>query len=174
MVKYCFLSHFNQANPSIEHYNYSNHVGNRGICSNTHHIRLDLLSNRVLNELQKLIKTAQRNAFWDRIAVAKSIELHKTIQKLTEQRQKMDKRQNELRKCLATAYEDKVKGVMDDEISVRLNNQFKRVRDQVKETQQEIQKKFETAQKLRDGLVRFEWEVEGQVDVKIITREIVG
>ena len=59
----------------------------------------------------------------------------------------MDKRQNELRKCLATAYEDKVKGGMDDKASVRLNNQFKRERDQVKETQQKIQEIFETAQK---------------------------
>lgn len=137
-------------------------------------LALDLLSDRALNELQKLIKTAQRNAFWDRIAVAKSIESQKTIQKLTEQQQKMDKRQNELRKCLATAYEDKVKGGMDDKTSVRLNNQFKRERDQVKEAQQKIQEKFETAQKFWDGLARFERKVEGQVDGKIIAQDIVG
>ena len=83
---------------------------------------MDLLSNRVLNELQKLIKTAQRNAFWDRIAVAKSIESQKTIQKLMEQQQKMDKCQSKLRKNLATAYENKVKGVIDDETFVLLNN----------------------------------------------------
>ena len=57
----------------------------------------------------------------------------------------ISKRQNEPRKYLATAYEDKVKGVIDYETSVRLNNQFKRERDQVKETQQKIQEKFETA-----------------------------
>ena len=43
----------------------------------------------------------------------------------------MDKRQTELRKRLATAYEDKVKGVMDTEIFVLLSNQFKKERDQL-------------------------------------------
>ena len=65
------------------------------------------------DELQELIKTAQNNGFWARITVAKSIELQEIIQKLTAQQQKMDTRQNELRKYLATSYEDKVKGVMD-------------------------------------------------------------
>ena len=46
----------------------------------------------------------------------------------------MDKRQSELRKYLATAYEDKVKGVMDGELFVLLSNQFKE-RDQLKEAQ---------------------------------------
>ena len=67
----------------------------------------------------------------------------------------MDKRQSKLRKYLATAYEDKVKGVMDDKTFDLLNNQFKRERDQLKETQQKIQTKFETVQKFRDGLARF-------------------
>ena len=52
-----------------------------------------------------------------------------------EQQRKMDKLQNELRKYPVTAYEDKVKGGMDNETFVLLNNQFKRERDQPKETQ---------------------------------------
>lgn len=51
----------------------------------------------------------------------------------------MDKYQNELRKYLTIAYEDKVKGVMDNETFVLLCNQFKRGRDQLKEAQQKIQ-----------------------------------
>ena len=47
----------------------------------------------------------------------------------------MDKHQNELRKCLAAAYGDRVKEVMDDETFVLLSNQFKRGRDQPKEEQ---------------------------------------
>lgn len=47
----------------------------------------------------------------------------------------MGKHQNELRKYLAIAYEDKVKGVMDDEIFVLLCNQFKRECDQLKNAQ---------------------------------------
>lgn len=77
------------------------------------------------DELQKLIKTAENNGSWDRITVAKSIELQGIIQKLTAQQQKMDKHQNELRKCLVTAYENKVKGVMDGEPFVLPSNQFK-------------------------------------------------
>lgn len=46
----------------------------------------------------------------------------------------MDQLQNELRKYLATVYEDKAKGVMDDKTFVSLNNQFKKECDQLKET----------------------------------------
>lgn len=166
--------HFNQANPSIEYYNCSNYVGNRGTCSNTHYIRLDSLSKRVLDELQKLIKAAQNNGFWERVTAAKSMESQKTVRKLMEQQRKMDKRQNELKKYLATAYEDKVKGVMDDETFVLLSNQFKRERDELKEAQQRIQTEFETAQKFQDGLARFKKEVKGQTNIKFLTRDIVG
>lgn len=84
------------------------------------------LSDNVLDELQRLLKAAKSNGFWKRVTVAKSIESQKTIQKLMEQQRIMDKHQNELRKYLATAYEDKVKGVIDDETFVLLSNQFKR------------------------------------------------
>lgn len=47
----------------------------------------------------------------------------------------MDKRQSEFRKYLAIAYEDKVKGVIDDKIFVLLSNQFKKECDQLKEAQ---------------------------------------
>ena len=50
----------------------------------------------------------------------------------------MDKRQNERRKCLATAYEKMMKGVMDGEIFVLLNNQIKRECDPPEEEQQRI------------------------------------
>lgn len=49
-----------------------------------------------------------------------------------EQQWIMDKRQSELKKYLATAYENKAKGVMDDKTLVLLSNQFKE-RDQQKE-----------------------------------------
>ena len=75
-------------------------------------------------------------------------------------------RQSELRKYLATAYEDKSKGVMDDKTFVLLSNQFKKERDQLKEAQQRVQTKFETAQKFRDGLTRFKKEVEGKFEFK--------
>ena len=93
---------------------------------------MDLLTDRVLDELQRQLKAAKSNDFWGRFTVAKSIESQETIQKLTEQQQKMDKRQSKLRKFLDTAYEDKVKGVMDGEPFVLLSNQFKKERDQLK------------------------------------------
>ena len=166
--------HFNQVNPSIEYYNCSNYMGNRGTCSDTHYIRLDVLSDKVLDELQRLLKAAKSTGFWDRVTVAKSIESQKTIQKLTEQQRIMDKRQNELRKYLATAYEDKVKGVIDDETFVLLSNQFKKERDLLKEMQQRIQTECETAQKFQSGLTQFKKEVEGQADIDFLTRNIVG
>ena len=63
---------------------------------------------------------------------------------------------------------------MDDKTFVLLSNQFKKERDQLKEAQQKIQTKFETAQKFQDGLARFKKEVESQVDIKLLTRDIVG
>ena len=97
--------YINQANPSIEYYNCSNYMGNRGTCSNTHYIRLDSLSDRVLNELRKLIRTAKNNDFWNKITAVKSVESQSTIQEIVDQQRKLDKRQNELRKYLATVYE---------------------------------------------------------------------
>lgn len=80
-------------------------MGNRGTCSNTHYIRLDSLSDRVLNELRKLIRTAKNNDFWNKITAVKSVESQRTIQEIVDQQRKLDKRQNELRKYLATVYE---------------------------------------------------------------------
>ncbi len=102
------------------------------------------------------------------------MESQETIQKLMEQQRKVNKRQNKLRKYLATAYEDKVNGVMDDETFVLLSNQFKRERDELKETQQKIQTEFETAQKFQDGLAHFRREVKSQIDIRFLTRDIVG
>lgn len=45
---------------------------------------------------------------------------------------KLDKRQNELRKYLATPYEDKAKGVMDEETAILLSNRFIREHDELK------------------------------------------
>ena len=47
---------------------------------------------------------------------------------------KMDKRQKEPKQYLATAYENKVKGVMDDKTFVLLSNQFRKERDQSKKS----------------------------------------
>lgn len=148
-------NHFNQANPSIEYYNCSNYVGNWGTCSDTYYICLDSLSDKAFNELQRMLKAAKITSFWRKVTVAKSIESQKTIQKLTEQQQKIDKCQNELRKYLATAYKNKVKGVMDNETFVLSSNQFKRECNQLKGTHQKIQEKFESAQKFLDALARF-------------------
>ena len=159
--------HFNQANPAIEYYSCSNYVGNRGTCPNTHYVRLDFLTREVLKALQKLIRMKKNGNFWTKVTAEKSIEFQENIQRLMNQQQKMDKRQNDLRKCLAAAYEDKVKGVMDNETFVLLSSQFKKERDQLKEAQQKIQTKFETAQKFQDGLTRFKKEVEGQDEIKL-------
>lgn len=63
---------------------------------------------------------------------------------------------------------------MADETFVLLSNQFKKERDQLREVQQKIRAKFETAHKFQDGLARFKKEVEGQVEIKSLTRDIVG
>lgn len=55
-------------------------AGNRRTCPNTSYVCLDLLSDMVLDEIQKLIQEAKSNGFWNKITVAKSIELQKTIQ----------------------------------------------------------------------------------------------
>lgn len=63
---------------------------------------------------------------------------------------------------------------MGDETFVLQNNQFRRERDTQKDAQQKIQAKFETAHKFQDGLARFRKEVEGQTDIKFLTRDIAG
>lgn len=55
-------------------------ASNRRTCPNTSYVCLDLLSDMVFDEIQKLIQAAKSNGFWNKINVAKSIELQKTIQ----------------------------------------------------------------------------------------------
>lgn len=91
-----------------------------------------------------------------------------TIQKLMKQQRKMHMRQNRLRKCLATAYENRYKG--SSESFVPLSNQFKEC-DKQKEARQNIQASFETAQQFQDGFARFKKGGEGQVDIKFFDAE---
>ena len=86
----------------------------------------------------------------------------------------MSKCQSKLRKYLVTAYENKVKGVMDDETTVLPSNQFKRERDRLQEKRQRIQAKFVTAQKSQNGHACFEKEDEDHDNIKFLTWDMVG
>ena len=110
-----------------------------------------------------MLKAAKSNGFWDRIAAANHIESQKTIQKLMEQQQIMDKRQSELRKYLATAYEDKVRGVIDDETFVLLSNEFEKERDQLKSTAKKSKKNLRPYRTFRTVSHILKWRLKVKV-----------
>lgn len=71
-------------------------------------------------------------------------------------------RQKELIELLAKAYEDKVKGVMDDEAFILLTGAFKKEHALLKSQEQKLQEKLETTQNFLYGLSRFQEMVMGQ------------
>ena len=111
-------------------------MGSQRTCFNTHHISWELLNAGVLDELQKLVKWHKQWSLGQNHCCKVSRIAGNYSE--TDNATKIDKRQNELGKCLATAYEDKVKGVMDGEPFVLRSNQFKEC-DQQEEARQKIQ-----------------------------------
>ena len=130
--------HFNQVNPSTEYYNCSNYVGNRGSCPDTHYIRLDDLQQRVLDELNQLIRSAKEKGFWDRVASQKSLESHEQVLTLTEDNKCICNRLKEIAGLPTKVYEDKMKGVIDDETFVLLISGFKKEHKYLRKQNQQV------------------------------------
>ena len=166
--------HFNQTNPSIEYYNCFNYTGNRGTCPDTHYVRLDNLTEWVRCEINQLIASSKEKSFWDTVSEQKSIDASQQIEAMTSEAQMAAKRQGELSKLLTLAYEDKVKGVIDDETFTLLVSGFKKERDQLRLQNQQIQEKLEAARNFQNGLDYFQELISEQAPITELTRDIVG
>ena len=107
--------HFNQKNPTIEYFNCSNYVGNRGTCPDTHYVRVDYLAPRVLSELNQLIHFAQHQweIFSATVEQTATASAKDQVTSLTKKHQVFQSRMKELKTLLTRLYEDKIKGVVD-------------------------------------------------------------
>lgn len=166
--------HFNQANPKIEYYNCSNYKGNRGTCPNTHYIRLDDLTELVTDELNMLLKAARKPHFWDRLIQQKSENMKNEAQRLTEEIDNIRDRLEELSKTLSAAYEDKMKGKIDDETFVVLAQTFKKERSLLRERETHAQEKLRRTHDFQSRFAQFKTSVIDQHKVTQLTRDIVG
>lgn len=166
--------HFNQANPKIEYYNCSNYKGNRGTCPNTHYVRLDDLTKLVTDELSMLLKAARKPHFWDSLIQQKSENMKNETQRLTEEIANARYRLEELSKTLSAAYEDKMKGKIDDETFVVLAQAFKKERSLLRERETHAQEKLRRTQDFQSKLIQFKDFVVKQQKVDQLTRDILG
>jgi small-conductance mechanosensitive channel len=168
--------HFNQKNPSIEYFNCSNYVGNRGTCPDTHYIRVDFLTPTVLSELNQLILFArhQWEAFSAAVEQTATVAAKDQTSSLTKKHQEFQNRMRELKTLLARLYEDKVKGVVDDETFVLLSSEFKKERGQIQKQMQRIQESLQKSNSILYGIALFKEAVDKQKPIISLNREHLG
>ena len=129
--------HFNQGNPEIKYFNYSNYKGNRGTCTSTHYIRVDFLEQVVLGEIRRLTKFASQYEKMFAEAV-----MGYSQQSAVTERQSMQKelyalqaRDRELDTLFEKIYEDNASGKISDERFARMSIKYE---DEQKELTEKI------------------------------------
>lgn len=108
------------------------------------------------------------------MCISYKVEMKKQAHFISEEKFYASERQRELVGLLAKSYEEKVKGVIDDEAFILLIGAFKKERAMLKQQKQKLQEKLEIAQNFLDGLGRFQKMIMGQTKLHTLTREIVG
>lgn len=167
--------HFNQNSPSIEYYNCSNYIGNRGTCPNTHYVRLDYLTEQVLSEINLLLANAHSD--WDNFT--QTIQQHKIAQAkevqkaLRAENKSLSNRQEELAAIIANLYEDKTTGEVDDETYNLLSKTFKSERSDNRQKCQQLQEHIQDNQNAVDGVERFLNTLDAYSIIEEMTREVL-
>ena len=138
--------HFNQGNPEIKYFNCSNYKGNRGTCTSTHYVRVDLLEEVVLGEIRRLTKFA--SLYEDefvKAVIGHSQQAEQTDRKLKEKELKtLLARDEELDGLFERIYEDNVSGKLSDDrfakMSRRYEDEQKELSEKIKKLRSEIEK----------------------------------
>ena len=138
--------HFNQGNPEIKYFNCSNYKGNRGTCTSTHYVRVDLLEEVVLGEIRRLTKFA--SLYEDefvKAVIGHSQQAEQTDRKLKEKGLKsLLARDEELDGLFERIYEDNVSGKLSDDrfakMSRRYEDEQKELAEKIKKLRSEIEK----------------------------------
>ncbi len=149
-------------------------MGNRGTCPDTHYIRLDDLTEKVLHELNALISAIKYPVFWDKLSGKLSQQATKESNILMQDGVRIKERLNDLAHILKNAYEDKLKGVIDEETFMLLTNDFKRERDELRRQEEKKKGQLEVVQQYVNGLGLFRAFVEKQTPLTTINRTTVG
>ena len=138
--------HFNQGNPEIKYFNFSNYKGNRGTCTSTHYVRVDFLEEVVLGEIRRLTKFA--SLYEDefvKAVIGHSQQAEQTDRKLKEKELKtLLARDEELDGLFERIYEDNVSGKLSDDrfakMSRRYEEEQKELAEKIKKIRSEIEK----------------------------------
>ena len=138
--------HFNQGNPEIKYFNYSNYKGNRGTCGSTHYVRVDFLEQVVLGEIRRLTKYAglYEDDFLKEV-IGHSRQAEETERRLKEKELKsLLARDDELDGLFERIYEDNVSGKLSDDrfakMSRRYEEEQKELSEKIKKLRSEIEK----------------------------------
>ena len=138
--------HFNQGNPEIKYFNCSNYKGNRGTCTSTHYVRVDLLEEVVLGEIRRLTKfSSLYEDEFVKAVIGHSQQAEQTDRKLKEKELKtLLARDEELDGLFERIYEDNVSGKLSDDrfakMSRRYEDEQKELSEKIKKLRSEIEK----------------------------------
>ena len=125
--------HFNQGNHDIKYFNCSNYNSGRGDCNATHYVRLDFISEVVLQEFRRLTEFANR--YEDDFIKAiighsmKTAETDRTIKQ--KELDKLMARDKELDCLFERIYEDNVAGKISDERFAKLSKGYEQEQGEI-------------------------------------------
>ena len=138
--------HFNQGNPEIKYFNCSNYKGNRGTCTSTHYVRVDVLEQVVLGEIKRLTKFASHYEDDFVKAVMGSSQQSVALDRKLKEKElaALQVRDEELDGLFERIYEDNVSGKLSDDrfakMSRRYEEEQKEVSEKIKTLRSEIDK----------------------------------
>jgi small-conductance mechanosensitive channel len=137
---------------------------------------LIFLEPRVLGELNRLIHFAQHQweAFSSAVEQTATLSAKDQAASLSKKHQEFQNRMKELKTLLARLYEDKVKGVVDDETFVLLSSEFKKERGQIQKQMQRIQESLQKSNSILYGIALFKKEIDKQEPINSLDREHLG
>ncbi len=167
--------HFNQKNPSIEYYNCSNYVGNRGTCPSTHYVRLDFLTARVSQEMNHLLEMAHQDwaRFESRLHRQGAIASKERADVMNREYRSLVARQGKLESLLAKSYESSVCGLIDHDTFASLAATFKKEQGTIKKKCQMLVESIQRQQYMQESTERF-LKVLGATDAfTSLTRELL-
>lgn len=124
--------HFNQKNPKIEYFNCANYNSKKA-CKSTHHIRLDVLTQAVKEDLQRLMQSvaADENRFIEYARECAGNNSKSELNLLKKEIAEKNKRKAELEILYSKLYEDNVMGKLSDEWFYKLSDKYEQERKDI-------------------------------------------
>ena len=162
--------HFNQGNRDILYYNCANY-NNGKECTGTHYIRLDHLSEAVLTDIKRLMKSVKENenTFVEYAKQCADNSANSDLNIMRKSINKMISRKSDVDKLYEKVYEDNALGKISDEKFFQLSSKYELEGKQLKEDIEKLQAELEKLEKAETNVNGFVDAVRKYTRVKKLT-----